>query len=288
MDDNVVSSAVITIPPDVLKRIKENSPAILVAQPEDPETRPVVPENAMSVTPPSSFIPYKTKYLYVKPIKGLHQAKFSAASKTQSFKVLSDTIGSLIEGVPVEELTIPDFNWLLYYLRQTNYVKRKFQHLAYCQDDKHLTDVIENRKDKSTLENLVILEASTLEETPFDDRRLAEFLETEEGASLAQAVSLGHPRIKDVIALQDTEQSTDPEQAELFDWLSNRAMLLDGGSIADRMKIVEDMIPAHIEALEKYMMIVMEYGTKELVTTKCKECGSEIVSKVTISAETFL
>jgi hypothetical protein len=59
-------------------------------------------------------------------------------------------------------------------------------------------------------------------------------------------------------------------------------------SIADRVKLV-GALPADVTlALEDYSATVNDYGVNEYIRIKCKGCGAEVRTRVSISASTFL
>ncbi len=255
-----------------------------------------VEEQDPNLTPidlPSNFHPYEFTKLYVRPIKGIHQSKFTASARKKSLRILVETISSLIEGASAFDLTTQDFRWLLYYLRKTNYVRVPLMITAFCSDEQHLLDVQEGRKPGETLKNIGSLNQSMFTETALDVDTLKQLVAGDEYLS---KTSLGFQTVGE--AAEIIEMEADGEDDDEIDgklWLAQLASFLgkktvDGEPITlrKRMEVVENLGPDEIASLQKYVIWAADYGVSETIRMKCKECDAEILETFQISASMFL
>ena len=71
---------------------------------------------------PSLLIPYTFKEVFVKPLEYASLSKIYAASKAESLSLMLDAVDPYIN-VDVRELTPPDFEFYLFWLRENSYKK---------------------------------------------------------------------------------------------------------------------------------------------------------------------
>lgn len=73
---------------------------------------------------PSHFIPYKGKVFFVRPLTVSLLARLHAIrSKSINFSLFLDVLNNCIEGIDIRDLTFPDFQSFLYWLRINSYPK---------------------------------------------------------------------------------------------------------------------------------------------------------------------
>lgn len=234
---------------------------------------------------PSNYAPYTFKALYVGPIRGIHQARFAKAAKLKSSRLLVETVGTLLRGASVLDLTPSDFRWLLYWLRKTNYVKTPLLIEAFCSNTAHLEEVAEGKKPMESLRNIGSLNSSIIDEKVLDTERLARVVAEN---SLLQGMRLGYPTMRDVLLAVEKDDDE-------FTWLSELAMVLapidaEGRPVTldQRVALVAAMSPEETEALAAYTEAVSDYGASETIRMRCKECGAEILENFQPSAHMFL
>lgn len=251
-----------------------------------------VDPDLIAVTLPSNFEPYAFKTLHVRAIKAKHQAKFHAAARRKSLHMLVETISSLLDGVSAFDLTVPDFRWLLYYLRKTNYVKVPLIITAWCSAEEHLLDIQSGKKQAETLKNLGSLNQSTLEEKALDVETLHDWISKDEYLSVTD---LGWQTMRDAVEALAFEEDAGDEGAEDTVWLAEMASFLSKTdasgnvlSLKDRMKIVEELSPDDVSSLQKYAIWAGDYGVSEFIKLSCKDCGADIVERFHLSASSFL
>jgi hypothetical protein len=263
----------------------------VVEQPATPKTNVEQNPELVAVELPSNYLPYSFKSIATLPIKGKHQAKFSAAGRRESLRLLVETISSLIEGASAFDLTTPDFRWLLYYLRRVNYVRVPLTITVHCTNEQHLLDVQDGKKHPSTLANLGTLNKSSFTETAIDEELVKVAREDE----ALQGFSLGFQTMHDTVAIVEmAEELEKDESLEDQLYLAEMASFLtrvdESGniiSIQDRMKVVEEMTPDETAALQKYAIVANDYGVSEFIKLPCMGCGAEIVEKFHFSASMF-
>mgnify|MGYP003542230106 FL=1 len=185
-------------------------------QPQAPQAKTEVekdPENAQIVLP-SGFVPYTFKELSVKPILGIHQAKFNTAARLGSTRTLVDCISSLLpEGISALDLTVSDFRWLLYYLRTVNFANTPLIMTATCRDPEHLAKVQRKELPESTLKTISTLNRSTLEEKDLDIALLEELVQSEPELDSSE---LGFATMRDTLEIIEAadKYASDEEREE--------------------------------------------------------------------------
>ncbi len=245
---------------------------------------------------PSGFVPYTWKALSVKPLKGIHQAKFNAAARLQSTRALVEAISTLLPSdIRAEDLTTSDFRWLIYYLRVHNYATTPVQITAICRDPDHLQKVHDKELPEASLRNIGSLNASLIEETPLDIEALEENIKSEP-CLVESGIELGFATMADTLKVLDLiENEKDSIRSEELQFIGEMAAFLKrtdaNGQVIpleERMKVVEGLSADVVRALDKYTHWAADYGVSEIVRMRCKECGAEIREVFRISAHMFL
>jgi len=240
-----------------------------------------------SVDLPSNFFFYPFKQLSVKPVLGIHQAKFNAAYKSSSLKMTTETISSLLsDNVSAFDLTVNDFYYILYYLRINCYSKVPYSHRWTCNNASHVLAVSEGKKHKDTLKNMDIVSRTTLKETLFKPEPLQEL-------DLSGIYDLGYdvgpPLQRDAVALSEFFDRPDYMEIEYLSDFASCLRLPNNpqSTLAERIQIVGNLPPDALSILDKFLKASTDYGVDELINVKCKECGAEMTSSVEISASAF-
>lgn len=247
----------------------------------------------ISVDLPSKFYFYSgLKTLSVCPVKGSHQAKFHRAAKLESTKLTVEAVSSLLgDEVGAQWLTVPDFFWLLYYLRINFYPEGSLTYKAVCMNPTHLAQVNSGEKTQESLVTLSILKKTELKETLLSAASIEFLSSVDQTPFQALGYNLTAPRMQDSIELEE-KLSERPDYDEL-EYLADYAGCLvrnDGevDSLEDRIKVVSDMSVGMIKTLEAYLQVATGYGVEEFVSTKCKECGAVVETEVSVTAHDFL
>lgn len=261
-------------------------PAVVVP-PASPKVEAEKNPELTSVTPPSQFYFYTFDELAIKRMRGIHQAKMNTAATQESLKLTVEAVSSLLS-VSAYDLTIPDFYWVLYWLRQNSYLKTPLTHTARCRDTDHLIAVAKGDKPEKSLYSVSIVNSTVLTERPLDTKALDAYVPPAELADIPLYVCTMRDMV-DVIEFEDR-----PDWAE-FSWLSDYAAFLghtDGKgkrlSIEKRIDIVANMSVDQLAALSEYMTLTSDYGVQEKIKTTCSDCGALIESEVSINANMFL
>ena len=235
---------------------------------------------------PSQFFFYSFKDMALSKIRGRHQAKLNAAAAKNSLRSTVEVVSSL-SNRSAFGLTIPDFYWCLYWLRINSYMKQQLTHVARCRNKDHLLAVAKGEKEDKTLETIVFISGTSLEERPLDVDKLNAYVIPEE----LSEIPLYTATIMDMVEVLESEGRPDWEE---FTWLAEIASYLghqdDKGqrlSLEKRVEIAADFSADQIKAVRDYSEIVNDYGVKEKITTQCGDCGAMIESEVSITADTF-
>jgi len=251
---------------------------------------PVAEESAISVALPSKFVFYPFQDLFVGSPKARHLAKFAKAHAERSLRITVEVISSLLSTTSPDMngkslahmLTVPDFYFVMYFLRLNNYNKTQFTHKSRCRNPKHLKRVEEGELAAETLEIQELITGSRLEtqdltEIPTVDPSLLNGLKVKPAFMRDSIEWLEHPRI------------ADPE----VQFLGQLAMYVDGSHLPKdtmdaRMLLVDNLDPDQIQLIRDYDRAMMAYGITEKINVRCKECGASMETTVNIDAHSFL
>jgi hypothetical protein len=259
-----------------------------------PEVVSLSPE-ATTIFLPSRCEFYEFSAISLGRFKGFHQAKFYRAATEHKDRHAADAITSLLPpGIKSEELTIPDFYFVMYWLRLSTYMRTELVHTGVCTNPAHLEAVRKKQKDSKTLTSVEVITKTRLEQVELSTTYLEGF---EDGLTvLTEALNpLGYtitaPRMFDVIDLN--ENYADDPNFEEISYLSDKASCLvrvDGvrTTLKERIQIVETLDIAVLEYLEEWRVRCSSYGVRESIKFKCKECGADVENDISISAHSFL
>lgn len=251
----------------------------------------------MQIFLPSRYEFYDIKHSMVKPMTGFHQSKFFRAAHEKSDLHMVNAINTLLEGgLTAGELTIPDFYFVMYWLRLNSYTRTQMVHRGVCNNPAHLQDVYEKKKEKESLVTVSQVPRTILETTELNDDYLKGF---EEELTLLMnslgpvGLTLTAPRMRDTIELHDTLIPENPDQSEEIAFLGDRAacVMAENGeplSLKQRIELIQSMsIDVH-DILDEWRLRVSMYGVKEVIKFKCNGCGAEVENPILISAHSFL
>lgn len=244
---------------------------------------------------PSNFYFYEFQSLSVGPVLGFHQAKFSRAAKEKRTRYMVDAISTLLpDDISAWELTIPDFYWLLYWIRMTYYTKVQLVHTAVCTSPAHIKRIQKGELPKESLVSVHTLSKSILKENVFDPKPLEEFLQTADLEFLDNSpFTLAPSCIADIIDIEENLLSHEnyPEIEYLVDYagyLQNRDPSTPKLGMQERCKFVETLSTEDLSTIEQFRSLVSAYGVEESIRFTCPECRAESETKISISAHSFL
>lgn len=245
---------------------------------------------AVTVFLPSKGMFYDFTTLAIKPVRGYHQSKFSRAAKEKLTRHIVEAVTTLLpDGVDAMDLTVPDFYFLLYWLRLNCYTKAQLVHRGVCQHHDHVRKVREGELKPESLVTLVTIGKTSLKQTEIDPNYLEGFIPD---AQLdASGLDLYPLRMRDVVDMEenlsDSENFIEVEYiADLASFVRVRAQ--PNASLTDRCKLVENLSPDALESIAEYRDRVSNYGVEELLNFTCQECRAGNETVVSISAHSFL
>lgn len=246
-----------------------------------------------SVELPSQFFFYPFKEIAVGNVRIAHQAKFARAAAEESTQITCEAVSSLLsDDISALDLTIPDFFWILYWLRLNNYSKNKMTYKAVCSNRDHLTKVENGELPAESLVTTDIVNKTDLKETQLDIEKLQAFLDTADVSELTEGgYVLSAPTMRDTIELEDKWLGKDgfSENEYLADLAS--CIRPENGervSLEDRMAFIGNLSPDSNDMLAGFRDLVQSYGVEEKISTKCKGCGAVVETEVSITAYDFL
>ena len=307
------NSQEVDVIPRQMRRFPGSSPAMPKGNPND--ERPANPaETSVEVTSrdtkpelvsmspeattlflPSRFEFYDFSALSVGRLKGYHQAKFYKAANESKDRHVADALTSLFPpGIKAEELTIPDFYFVMYWLRLNSYMRTELVHNGMCNNPRHLKDVREGRLPPESLKTVEVITKTRLDQVELPVDYLAGFdSELQELVSVLNPLgyTLTAPRMFDVIELN--EEFSDAPNFDEISYLADRAACIckadsTRSTLKERIQIVETLDLNFLELLEEWRHRCSSYGVRESIKFKCKGCGADVENDISISAHSFL
>lgn len=258
----------------------------------------------ISLALPSNFLFYPFKRLSARLVTARHQAKFLNASKQGSLRLAVEAVTSCLgDGVSALDLTIPDFFYVLLWLRLASYTTFDMNQVVVCNNVKHLAAVAEGKKSPETLKTLHVVKQTNIEE------RTLTTMPVLPAILQASGLRVSVPRMRDTCDMDDflsdlpdgeKEEAShvaaiacmiDPVQYEAR-WTAGaaaEAQKVSSMTFAERFKVADrlnaDMSRALINDWDT--AINGSYGVTESITVKCKECGADVRTEIRISALNF-
>lgn len=257
-------------------------------------TGEVADGEASSLELPSRFWPYAFKDVYATPFVAYHLAKLSRAHEEGSLLPMVEAVSAVLKsssvppGVSIaHQLTVPDFYFVLYWLKLHSYTKGSYLHTTVCLNPEHHKLVQEGKKtrDSLKLQELVTksqLKVNSLEVVP-------DMTQFNLGTALGNIeLDLYPATMTDTLSFLEHPLVADPE----FQWLARRASFVrirnEEVSFNDRVEVVKTLSADQIAMIEQFEKICDSYGVQERITVRCKECSASRVTKMTLDAHSFL
>lgn len=241
-----------------------------------------------SIQLPSGFFFYPFKSLSACLVTGRHQMKFSRSAKEGNLRYTVEAVTSCLgDGVNSADLCVPDFYYVLYWLRTASYTKYDFTHLSVCTNPEHVARVKSEELPVSTLKTVHILKSTQIEEDPFDPQSI---FTMDLSATKAAGLVLGYHAMRDAVEFNEKFDVDAPDFADAM-WSVDLACTLHPkhhGTLAERMELVASLPADVIRELDAYANVSATYGVREFVNVRCKECGAEQRSQLSVSAHSFL
>jgi hypothetical protein len=288
--------------------IQQKTPNTLVNQ--VPPITPISTADSVSLTLPSKFAYYKFKDLYIKPFRVPHLAKLSKAiANEDSMQLICEVVSSVLSTPTGEQnigfqLTVADFNAVLYWLRANSFPKSTMKVVTQCQNEEHHKKIFDGLLTASTLDTESIHNLSELSTNFLDNIPDPEYYQVKiiisDDPERVYCVPLRPERMIDAIEFLDDPKFSDEE----FQYLARIASYLDADSAFPRYDdqgqskrwVLEERISMVIDHLSnedvlkvlEFSNLVEQFGVNELVQVKCKECEHVQQTKLTIDARTFL
>lgn len=255
---------------------------------------------------PSNFHWYPFKSICATLVKGRTQAKFTRASKESNLRYTVEAVTSVLgDNLNAADLTVEDFMYVLYWLRLASYTKLTFPHIAVCTAPGHVAKVKQGVLEPSTLKTVHTISQTNIQESVLNLDALRAVEAELAAANFPYAVS---PVVmRDVVDYTELQPPMDFDPGDLaaaeayrnanseFEYLATRACALrvadESGvqlPLEQRMALVGDMSADQIALLDQYLVAASNYGIKESIVVKCKECGAEIQTELSVSAVSFL
>lgn len=226
--------------------------------------------------------------VYARLVRGREQAKFTRASKTRSLEVTVEAVTACLEGVNALDLTMPDFFYLLYWLRLNSYTKSQFTHVSVCTNHDHLAKVARGELPPESLRTAHVISHTNIEETLLDRDKLGSL-----DVSVCGALGIGvyPPTMRTAVELEAFmgRDAVDQDDVTLIDEYASCIGTVNGAelSLAERLELVKQLSADALCELRAAATLFGSYGVQETAKVRCKECGAEHVTAMSVSAHNF-
>lgn len=255
---------------------------------------PVADANGTSVMLPSRFGFYGFQDLYIVPFKNAHLAKLSRAHADSNLQPIVEVVSTVIyTSTPgysnlAFHLTMPDFFFVLYWLRQNSFTKTSYVHKDYCENAAHMARVEVGELEADSLKMTQIINNSTVKTLELEYAPDPEIFNFGEG----HALRFSPPTMRDVLEFLDSPLMADANTRTEFSYLAQQAAHTQGSdqylSLEERLSFVEELDLEQVQLLKQYELIMKSYGVQENVKMTCKVCGASKDSSLSLDASTFL
>lgn len=291
-----------------------------------PSTKPgfgaaIADAESMSLDLPSRFSYYAFKDFYAQPFRTKHIAKLQKAHREQSLLPVVEAVASVcftsdprFAGEPIAfDLSLPDFFFVLYWLRLNSFTKSNYVHTTKCDNAEHIKrveymlnmeEIVQQfANNKITEEEFARIKAQAVPAASLDisqivtntDLRINE-LETLPDPEIyhfseTSQMYLRPPTMRDVIEFAEAPEMADPETRAEYIFLGGLASHIQHQeirlSLADRIKIVGEAAADDIALIKGFEKALGDYGVEEKIKVQCKECGATRGTKLSIAAHSF-
>jgi hypothetical protein len=273
----------------------------VVANPMPGYVVPLSDAAGSSLALPSHFGYYDFKDLYVRPFKNGHLAKLSRAKVEGTLQPMVETVSTVIYSSDPQyknlafDLTMPDFFFVMYWLRLNSYTKASFLHKDVCNNPEHREKVVNKELAPDTLELKRVIDKTQLvthELEVIPDPK--EFNLGEDSI-----YELNPPRMRDVLEFMDHPYMSKPELRVEFSYLAQQAAHIrlkaeykehpdHYASLEQRIDYIENLALDKVELVKRFEKLMKGYGVEESVTMNCRVCGASRASKIVLGASSFL
>lgn len=255
---------------------------------------PLADSGGSSLALPSHFAYYGFKDLYVVPFKNAHLAKLQRAHAEQSLQPVVEVVSTVVyTSTPgyknlAFELTMPDFFFVLFWLRMHSFTKTQFIHKTKCTNPEHLQAVKEGKYLADTLDIKRVIDKTTLATHELD------YIPDPEEFNFGPEsdIQFSPPRMRDVLEFLDHPMMRDPNTRTEFSYLAQQASHIQGIdahlTLDQRIDIVENLEPDYAALIKKFEKVMKSYGVEESVQVQCKGCGASRKSPISLGAHSFL
>jgi hypothetical protein len=262
-------------------------------------TAPVADPEGVSLTLPSKFAYYAFKDVYVKPFKGKHLSKLSRAHAEGSLQQLVEAVSSVLStttpgvGPLGFELTLPDFTYVLYWLRQNSYTKSSFIHKTQCNNPAHIAQVREGKLAPETLQIAEIIRKGDLTVVELDQLPDPDYFKFPADVPFY----FTPPTMRTAIEFAESPrmQAEDHEEfeylAQLGSFIQRTSFLTDPQTywtVDQRAQAMEEAEGGEIQLIKEFEEALKGYGVEEKINVTCKVCGASRMTKVVLDAHSFL
>lgn len=279
--------------------------------------------NGISLALPSHFAFYPFKDLYIVPFRNAHLAKLQRAHDENSIQQTIEVVSSVIyttdgdhEGLAFD-LTMPDFYFILYWLRFNSFTKSNYLHKTKCNNKEHVRRVrngLNLHEYRTALQRGEITQEQFQEVAseilPPDSLNIAQIVQKSqinnkelesipdptvfyfEDGSVLENMVFRPPTMRDALEIMDSPLVQHPNTRSEFLYLAQQAshIQLDGGfvPIEQRIQLVENATADEAALINQYESMLSEYGIEEKVNVTCKVCGASRDTKMSLDASSFL
>lgn len=235
---------------------------------------------------PSRYHYYDFKDLYAAPFKGRQLAKLSRSHTEGSLLLMVEAVSSVLstsQGFQhlAFDLTPPDFQAVLYWLRLNSFTRVAYVHSFHCESQDHIDRVHAGELGYDTLQHAVTVKKSMIKTVELVDVPLAPTLANPD-------LYVSPCTMRDVLLMTEHPRlDSDPDfafHAGLAVYVRSHTQDL---TFDERVAIVEDMDADDVRAITEYDALASNYGVTESLDVRCPVCGTQRKSAIALQAYDF-
>ena len=255
----------------------------------------------ISLAMPSRFHFYDFKDVYAVPFSKKHLPKLAKSRTEQSVLPMVEAVSSVLRNSKGDtdiafKLTIPDYYFILHWLRHESFTKFAFTHHDICTSKRH-GELIDNGE--KSVESLRVSEI--ISKTKLAVLYLDRAPDPDNFKLDSQFITLRPALVSDYLEITNTPRMADPEFAYLAEAASYCTIYTKDArpevgvrpmTLEEKVDFLQDdesdVTADDIHVIFAWSKALDWYGVQETVRMRCKECGASWDSKVSLEAHSFL
>jgi hypothetical protein len=185
------------------------------------------------------------------------------------------------------ELTLPDFNFVMYWLKQNSYTKSSFVHKTKCINPEHNHKVRIGELPPESLEIGEVIRKGQLTTIELDQMPDPEYFKFNDDVPFY----LTPPTMRTAIEFAESPKMNSAAHEE-FEFLAQLGSFVQHKdvywTVDQRAAAMEEADGDEVVLIKEFEAALDGYGVQEKINVTCKVCGASRTTKVVLDAHSFL